>query len=123
MCSTSVFTSVMKMVPNFAIGFIISVFMFELFLQVQKIFVFSYDSCCSFVNGIIFVFSELIVFFASSPKDSQNFFIQSSPLYKSFLFSIPSNVHVVDTEYPQGICSPTIVGNDFSELFLHPSIF
>ena len=30
---------------------------------------------------------------------------------------------IVDIEKPDGICSLTIVADEFSELFLHPSIF
>ena len=87
--------------------------------QMQQIFVFSKDSPYLFVNGIIFSFSKLIIFIARSLKDSQNFLIRSSPLYTSYLFSTPSNVHIVNIEYPHGICLPTFVV-DFSELFLRP---
>ena len=55
-------------------------------------------------------------------KDSQNFFMQSSPLYTLALISIPSNVYIVDNECPQAVCSPTFVLNDVLELFLHPSV-
>ena len=85
MCSQSVFTCIMRMV-NFTIVFIISVFMLKLLLQMQQIFIFSCNSSCSFVKGIIFFFSKLIIFNACSLKDSQNFFIQSSPLYTFRLF-------------------------------------
>ena len=68
---------------------------------------------------IAFFFSKLITLIACSLQDSQNVFIQSSPPYTSCLFSIPSNVHTKDTEYPQGICSPTFVMDDYySKLFL-----
>ena len=33
------------------------------------------------------------------------------------------NDNVIDIEKPDGICSPTFVANEFSGLFLHPSIF
>ena len=33
------------------------------------------------------------------------------------------NDNIVDIEKADGICSPTFVGNEFSGLFLHPSIF
>ena len=33
------------------------------------------------------------------------------------------NDHIVDLEKPDGICLPTFVVNEFSGLFLHPSIF
>ena len=56
-------------------------------------------------------------------KDSQNFFIQSLPLYTSCLFSMLLNDDIVDIEKPDGICSPTFDVDEFSGLFLHPSIF
>ena len=33
------------------------------------------------------------------------------------------NDDIVDIEKPDGICLPTFVVNEFSRLFLHPSIF
>ena len=33
------------------------------------------------------------------------------------------NDDIVDIDKPGGICSPTFVVNEFSGLFLHPSIF
>ena len=33
------------------------------------------------------------------------------------------NDDIVDIEKPDGICSPTFVVDEFSGLFLHPSIF
>ena len=33
------------------------------------------------------------------------------------------NEDIVDIEKPDGICLPTFVVDEFSELFLHPSIF
>ena len=44
-------------------------------------------------------------------------FSQSRPKYKVCLFSILSNAHIVDIEYPQGICLPIFVAEDFSGLF------
>ena len=75
---------------------------------------------------MIFFFSKLVIFIIvllnlCSLKDSQNFFMQPSPLYTSCLFYIPSNVHNVDSEYLQVICLPTFVLDNFSEL--HQSIF
>ena len=113
----------MTMFFNFMLIFVIAVFMFEPFLQLKQIFDFSYDSCCFFVNGIIYFFSKLAIFNACTLKDSQNIFWQSSYLYKSCLFSIPSNVHIVDNKYQQGICSHNFVVRDFSGLCLHSSTF
>ena len=56
-------------------------------------------------------------------KDPQNFFMQNLPLYTSYLFSIPSNFHVVDVKYLQEMRSPIIVVDDFSALFLQPFTF
>ena len=53
---------------------------------------------------------------ASSPKEYL-------PLYTWCLFTMPLNDNVEDIEKPDGICSPTFVENEFSGLFLHPSIF
>ena len=64
-----------------------------------------------------------ITFVACSLKEVQNFFIQSSPRYKVCLFSILSKPHIIDIEYPQGICSPIFVVEEFSGLFAYPSIF
>ena len=36
---------------------------------------------------------------------------------------MPSNGNIADIEKRDGICSPSFVVHDFSELFLHPSIF
>ena len=56
-----------------------------------------------------------------SLRDSQNFLMQLSPLYASYLFLKLSNVHIVGIEYLQKIFSPTFIVNEFSKLFLHPS--
>ena len=58
-----------------------------------------------------------------SLKDSQNFFIQSLPVYTSFLFYMLLNDDIVDIEKSDGICSLTFDVDEFSGLFLHPSIF
>ena len=58
-----------------------------------------------------------------SLKDSRNLFMQSLLLYTSGFISMPSNVHIVDIENPQGICSATFVVDDFYEIFLHLSTF
>ena len=51
----------------------------------------------------------------------QNFFIQSLPLNTSSLFSILLKEDLVDIEKPNGIWNMN--PNEFSGLFLHPSIF
>ena len=54
---------------------------------------------------------------------SQNFFMQSLPLYTSYLFPMSLNNDVVDMEKPDGIRSFTFVVDDLSGLFLDTSIF
>ena len=68
-----------------------------------------------------FFFLKLIIFIANSLKDSQNFHI-SLPLYTACLFCMLLNDNIVDIEKPDGICSATFVVDEFSGLFLHPSI-
>ena len=70
-----------------------------------------------------FFFLKLIIFITCSLKDSQNIFMQTLPPYRSCLFSMLLNDDIVDTEKPDGICSPTFVADKFSGLFSHPSIF
>ena len=86
-------------------------------------FAFSNDSCCSFVKNFIILFLKLIIVIACSLKNPQNFFMQSVPPYTSCLFSMLLNDDIVDNEKPNGICSLTFVVDEFSGLFLHPSIF
>ena len=71
---------------------------------------------------LVFLLLKLIIFIACSLKDSQNFFMQSSSLYTSCLFSMLLNKDIVDIEKPDGICSLTFVVDEFSGLILHPSI-
>ena len=113
MCSTSIFSCIMTMISNFTIFFIFQIFVFKFFLQIQRILAFSYDSCCSFVNNFIFFFLKLIIFIACSFKASQNLFMQSLPVYTSWLFSMLLNKHIVDIEKPDGICSLTFFIDKF----------
>ena len=64
----------------------------------------------------MFLFSKQIIFIACSLKNMKNFFIQSSCLRISRLFSTPSNFHIVDTGYPQRICSHTFVVDEFFKI-------
>ena len=47
----------------------------------------------------------------------------SLPLYTSYLFSMLLNDDIADIEKPDAIRSLTFVVDEFSGLFLHPSIF
>ena len=63
--------------------------------------------------------SFLITFVACSLRELQNVFVQSFSRYKPCLISISSKALIADNEYPQGICSPTFVVEDFFHLFAH----
>ena len=71
----------------------------------------------------MFFLFKINYFLVCSLKNSQNFFIQSLPLYASCLFSMLLNEDIVDLKKPHGICSLTFIVDEFSRLFLHPSIF
>ena len=53
----------------------------------------------------------------------QNVSIQSLPLYTICLFPVFLNDNTVGIKKPDGICSLTYALDEFSGLFLHPSIF
>ena len=72
---------------------------------------------------IISFFFKLIRFITYCLQDSQNFFIQSLPLYKSCLLFMLLNDDIESIENPDGVFSLTFVADEFSGLFLHPSIF
>ena len=120
MCSTSVLTSIIIIVFNFVIILSLVYLCLNFFLKIKQIRVFSYDFCCSFVNGIIFFFSKLIIFIECSLKDSQNLFMQPSPQYLSCSFNY--TIKYPYCEYRQDICSPTFVLDNFSKLPLNKSI-
>ena len=56
-----------------------------------------------------FLFLKLIVFIERSLENSQNFFMQSLPLYTSCLFSMLLNEDILEIEKPDGIFSFTFV--------------
>ena len=58
-----------------------------------------------------------------SLKNLQNFFMQSLPLYTSCLFSILLNEDTIDIEKHDRIILLKAFVNEFSGLFLYPSIF
>ena len=90
MCSTSMFTCIMAMVPSFLIFF--SIFIFKLFFTIITDFwIFIWFSCSYLLITSLFFILKLIIFFACSLKDSQNFFMQFPPLYTSCLFSMSLN--------------------------------
>ena len=80
---------IMIMISNFAIFFVFQIFIFHFFFK-------------SITN---FCILKLIIFTAYYLKDSKNFFIQYSPLYISYLFSMFLNGDMVYIDKLDGICS------------------
>ena len=104
---------------NFTIIFIIRAFIFELFCKNRR-FLFFHAIPAVFFEWYYFLICKVNYLHCVLTQRFTKPF-QSSPLYTSRLFSIPSNTHIVDTKCQQGICSPSLVVDDFSGLFLHPS--
>ena len=111
------------MISNFTILYIFQIFIFKFSFANIRVFAFSYDSCCSFVNNSMFFILRLIIFIACFLKHSENFFILSFPLHTSSSTSMILNDDVVEIEKPDGICLSTVVVYEFSGFCLHPSIF
>ena len=97
--------------------FDLSYIYFQIFLYKNNRFLHFHDSHGSFVNTYIFFFLKSIISIACSLKDSQNFFMQTLPLYTSCLFSILLNDDIVDIEKLDGICWLTFVVNEFFWIF------
>ena len=66
-----------------------------------------------------FFFLKLIIINAYS----HNFFMQSLPLYISYLFFMLLQEDILDIEKPDKICLFTFTVDEFSGSFLHPWIF
>ena len=126
-CSTSVFFCKMKMLPKFLFIFIVGLFIFKLFFSNMIVCLIKIYSYTLLINGIIFFFSKLTIFISCSLKNSFHALLktilQSLSLCKLCLFPMSSNIHIVDIEYPQGICSPIFVVDHFLGLFSHSSTF
>ena len=104
------------MVCSFRIFFIFQIFILKFFFT-------NITDLCIFINNFIFFFLKLIIFIACCLKNSQKFFMHSSPLYIFCLFFMLLNKDIVDIEKSVGICLFTFVVDELSRLFLHPSIF
>ena len=122
MRSTSIFPCIMTVISNFTIFLIFQIFIFKFFFINITDFCISYYSCCSFVNNFFFFF-KLVIFIVCCLKNAQNFIMQSLPQYTSCLFSLLLIDDIVDIEKPDGIYLLTFDVDEFSLLFLYPSIF
>ena len=91
MCNISVFASEMRMISNFSMFVTITIFITTV--------------CYKSDNGVICFFSRLVVLITCSFKDAKNVFMRSLLLYTSCLFSMSSNVHIVEIGDLDGICS------------------
>ena len=111
------------MIPNFTIFFISQIFIFKFFFTNRTGFCIFKWFLLLFVNKVIFFFLKFTIFIACSIKDSQNVFTLFLLLYTSWLFSMILNDDIVDIEKPDETHSPTFIVNEFSGLFLEPSIF
>ena len=115
MCSVSIFSCIVTISSSFMIFFIFQIFLFykyKRFLGFHMI---------SALLLLIISFFKKIIFITCSLKYSQN--ILPLPMYTSCLFSMLLNEDIADIEKPDGICLLAFVVDEFSELFLHPSIF
>ena len=112
MCTASIFICIMTMILNFVILFILSMFIFKFFFANITDFAFSYDFCCSFVNNFIYFLFKVSYLLRMLPSGFTKLF---------HVFFLKDDI--VDIETPDGIFSPTFLLDEFSRLFLHPSIF
>ena len=117
---------IMTIIPNFTIFLIFSIFKFNFFFffcTCNNFLAFSFDFYCSFINNFMFFFLKLINFIVCSLKNLRIYFMQSLPLYTSYLFDMFLNGDIAVIEKVDGIYSTTFVLDEFAELFCPPSIF
>ena len=93
----------------------------------QHTFTSSFGSNSFLGNGNTFFFSKSIILLLRVLLEIKILFScslkQSFARHKVCLFSMCSNPQIVDIDYPQRICWPIFVVEDFSGLFSDPSIF
>ena len=123
MRSTPIFSFIMTMISNLRYFYLSNIYFQIIIYKYNRFLHFHMIPAALLLIYSFFFFLKLIIFIACSFKNAQNFFIQFLPLYTSCLFSMLLNEDIVDIEKPDGICSLTFVGHEFSGLFLHPSIF
>ena len=76
-----------------------------------------------FLIIVFFFFLKSIILIVCSVKNSKYLSIRSLPLHSSCLFPMLLNEDIVDIEEPDGIYLLHFFSDEFSGLFLHPSIF
>ena len=111
MRSTSILFCIMTMISNFTIFFTFQIFTFKFFFtNITGLCIFHMTSAALLLTTSFSFFLKLIIFIVCS-------------LINSCLFSMLLKEDIVDIEKPDGICLLTFVVDEFSGLFLHPSIF
>ena len=122
MCSTSIFHFIMAMASTFRIFFFFgNIYFYISFLQICQVFAVRMIPAALLLTILIFFFLKLTAYIGRFLKNSQNFFIQSLPLYTSCLFSMLLNEHIVESEKPDEVCLLTFVPDEFLGLSLHSS--
>ena len=121
-CSTSVFNFIMMIFSITLIFLTLLHISSSLFCADVTVWL-RHNSYSLFVNGIIFFFSNLIIFIACYLKYLQNFFVQFLPLYTSCWFSSQSIFHIGNVEYFQGKASFTFNVHNFLDHFYIDLLF
>ena len=114
MCSTFIFLCRMTMISKFTIFVIFRIFMFKFFFR-------NITEFCIFIWFLLLFCSQppyfvlkLINSIEHSLGYSQNFFMQSLPLYTPWFSSKLLIDDIADIEKPYGICSSTFAVGKFS---------
>ena len=118
------FSCIITMISNFKIFIIFQIFIFQLiFTNKSNFWIFIWFLLLFFVKNFILVLFEINYFHCVLFKNSQNFFIQFLPLYISCSFSMLLKEDILHIQKLDRICSLIFDVDEFSGLFLHPSIF
>ena len=120
---TSIFNCIMAKVSNFTMLFIFIMFILILLYKYNKFLQFHMISAVRFLKGSFKKkkrLSSLRVLLRIHKTFSWRLYFI---MYTSCLFSRLLNAHVVDINKSDQICSLAFVLDEFSGLFLHPSIF
>ena len=115
---------IMTMTSTLTIFLIFHIFIFKFFFgNITDFLHFHMISATLLLITSFLFFFKLIISIACCLKDSLNFSMQSLPLHTSCLFYMFLNEEIVDIEKPDVVFSLNFVVDEFSGLFLYPSIF
>ena len=117
MCSSSVYASIVTMIPNLSIVWLKCTNANVTFLE------WAYSLNCSFVRGFIGLSAkDLYRRRASATMCSQNLLMQSFPLYSARGLSILPYANSDLTHHPDGVCKLIPQVDDFPRSFDGPCI-